>query len=73
MTKTVTAEYDADAKVLRLVEPLEGVPNHEKILVTFVEPLPPGKHPCDKFRGILSGEDGEDLARAVEELFPTER
>jgi hypothetical protein len=57
MSKTVTAG-----------EPAERTHAEE----TTTEP-PPGEHPWDKFRGILSVEAGEELARIVEEMFPTER
>jgi len=57
MSKTVTAEETA-----------KRTPAEE----TTSEPLP-GEHPWDKFRGILSAEAGQELARLVEEMFPTKR
>ena len=69
MTKVVTAEYDAAANALRLDEPLEGVGDHEKVTVTIDAPSP--KEPSwRKLEGVLSKEAGEDLQRAVDELFP---
>jgi hypothetical protein len=70
MTKVVTAEYDADANVLRLDEKLEGVGDHEKVTVMVNTPSQPAEPSWKSARGILSKEEGEDLQRAVDELFP---
>jgi len=71
--KTVIGEYDATLNVLRLAEPLEGVSDHERVVLMVhiasqSEP-PPWMH----LAGSLSGEAGEELARLVEEMFPIER
>ena len=71
MVKVVDAEYDADARSLRLEEPLDGVANREKVKVTVETASDPNGEPSwMKFRGIWSKEEGEDFARAVEEMFP---
>ena len=67
--KTVKAEYDASENVLRLVEPLEGIPDHAQVDVTFVEPGAAARS-VEKLSGSLSKEAGESMARAINELFP---
>ena len=69
--KTLKAEYDASANALRLVEPLEGVKDHETVELTLNEkpPVDP-ERPWLALEGSLSKEAGESLARAHEELFP---
>lgn len=67
--KKVEAEYDASERVLRLVEPLENVNDHARVNVFVEEPAPKTEKPWMKFAEIL-GEDSEDFARAVNELFP---
>ena len=69
MSKVITAEYDAERNALQLVEPLEGVADREKVDVTIVKaPTSPGR--WQELSGILSKEDGEELSRAMEEMFP---
>ena len=72
MTKVVTAEYDADANALRLEKPLEGVGHREKVTVTIDRPdTEPAAEPSwMKFSGIWSTENGEDVARRLEDMFP---
>jgi len=71
MTKTVTAEYDAEQQTLRLPEPLEGVSNGQRVEVTVnAETQNPDWW---RFCGVLSGESGESFARAIDEAFPIER
>ena len=73
MAKPVTAEYDAEERTLRLAEPLEGVKDHAKVqVVVTTEPgaIDDPERPWLAFEGKLSKEAGEELARAVEELFP---
>jgi hypothetical protein len=70
MTKVLTAEYDFDAKTLRLDEPLEGVSHHQKVTVTIDTPAPSAERPWKQSRGIWSKENGEDVARRIEEMFP---
>lgn len=72
MSKVVTAEYDAAENALRLVEPLEGVRDHEKVDVVVTQ-KPDAERPWMEFRGRLPGQAGEELAALVEEMFPTEK
>lgn len=73
MSKVVTVEYDADANVLRLEEPLEGIADHARLQVTLEKPAQDEDRPWLKFRGSLSKEDGDDIAARIEEMFPTEK
>lgn len=71
MAIVVTAEYDATQNTLRLVEPLDGVRDHEKVQVQVIategeKPEPPWM----ALRGSLSKEAGEELSQALDELFP---
>jgi hypothetical protein len=71
MTKTVTAEYDAEQRTLRLPEPLEGLSDGQRVEVTVnAEPSNPDWW---RFCGVLSGDNGESFARAIDEAFPIER
>ena len=67
MSKVLTAEYDEKHQSLRLPEPLAGVKDRAKLRV-IVEATPePVERPWMRLRGILSPEEGEDFARAIEE------
>jgi hypothetical protein len=70
MSKVLNAEYDDATHSLRLLEPLEGFVDREKVsvIVHHVE----GKRPWSDLRGLLSGKEGEEFARVIEEMFPTE-
>jgi hypothetical protein len=75
MSKVVTSqvvrvEYDEQGKSLRLLDPLEGVADHEElsVVVNHVKP----KRPWSYLEGVLKGEDGESFAQAVAEAFPIE-
>ncbi|MFL6246836.1 MAG: hypothetical protein ACJ74H_12470 [Thermoanaerobaculia bacterium] len=70
MTKVVTAEYDAAHNTLRLVEPLDGVRDHEKVQVQVIATRDDAQPPWMALRGSLSKEAGDELAQALEELFP---
>jgi hypothetical protein len=70
MTKVVTAEYDAAHNTLRLVEPLDGVRDHEKVQVQVIAPDTAAQPPWMALRGSLSKEAGDELAQALDELFP---
>lgn len=72
MSKVVTAEYDAAENALRLVEPLEGVRDHEKVQVVVTQTVD-AERPWMEFRGRLSGEAGQEFADLVEEMFPTQK
>jgi hypothetical protein len=70
MTKVVTAEYDAAHNTLRLVEPLDGVRDHETVQVQVIAADDNDVPAWLALRGTLSKEAGEDLASAIDELFP---
>ena len=72
MAKPVTAEYDAEEKTLRLAEALEGVEDHAKVevVVTAKSPSPDPARPWLAFSGTLSKEAGDELAAAINEMFP---
>jgi hypothetical protein len=73
MSKVVKAEYDATQNMLRLVEPLDGVHDHEMVDVqVFAGRDVKGKNesPSMALKGILSEEAGEELSRLVNEMFP---
>jgi hypothetical protein len=71
MTKVVTAEYDASENALRLIEPLDGVADHERVQVQVIAADSGNDVPgWMALRGTLSKEAGEDLASAIDELFP---
>ena len=74
MSKVITAEYDADRKELKLAEPLEGVRNHATVQLMLLErPEPDSTRPWLAFSGCMSGENGEDFAHVIEEMFPREQ
>ena len=70
MSKVIQADYDATANVLRLVEPLDGVADHERVTVTVNPSAEGAERPWLALSGSLSADAGESLARAVDELFP---
>lgn len=77
MKKVVTADYDPATKTLTLLQPLEGVSNADEVHIELPArraPLAPGEErPWMKYRGILKGEAGDELAAVIEEMFPTEK
>ncbi len=72
MGKVVKAEYDAEHQTLRLLEPIEGFENHEQVSVIVDKEIDP-RRPWLALSGVLTGEDGESFARAIEEAFPIEK
>ena len=70
MGKVLTAKYDAAANALRLAEPLEGVADDETVRVNVVAATADPKRPWLELEGSLSKEAGEELARAIDEMFP---
>ena len=68
MNKTVEAEYIAEGNVLKLVEPLAGVRDHERVLVTIDERTVVQEADWPS----LSDEGGRELAGAVREAFGRE-
>jgi len=71
MTRIVKAEYDAEHQTLRLLEPLEGFEDHDQVTAVVNKADP--QRPWKTLRGILSKEAGDDLARAIDEMFPIEK
>jgi hypothetical protein len=69
--KIVKAEYDANAKALKLAEPLDGFADKEDVTV-IVHHIDPERRWLE-LRGTLVGEEGERFANAVEEMFPIEK
>jgi hypothetical protein len=72
MSKVMKAKYDAEHNALRLAEPLEGVPNDADLDVT-VSTVDAGEPSILDFRGRLTGENGEEFATVIEEMFPIEK
>lgn len=71
MSRVILAEYDAKHQTLKLPEPLAGVKDHEKVKVAIEKESAEEavERPWMKYEGILSPEAGEDLSRAIEEMF----
>lgn len=72
MSKTLKAKYDAEHNSLRLVEPLEGIADNEDLEVTVNAPAA-GEPSILDFRGCLAGENGEEFAALIDEMFPIEK
>jgi hypothetical protein len=70
MSKVLTAEYDPETCTLRLPEPLEGFANRERVSVIVNHEKP--KKLWSDLENILTGENGESFARAIDEAFPIE-
>ncbi|MEK6373259.1 MAG: hypothetical protein AABO58_11245 [Acidobacteriota bacterium] len=71
MGKVVKAEYDAEHQTLRLLEPIEGFDDHEKVSVIVEKVV--AERPWMALADTLVGEDGERFERAIEEAFPIEK
>lgn len=71
MSKVLKAEYDDATQTLRLLEPLDGFADREKVSV-IVEHAKP-KKPWADLENILTGEDAESFGRAIDEAFPIEK
>lgn len=72
MAKAVTAEFDAEHQTLRLLEPIEGFENKERVQVIVDKAIDP-QRPWMALSNCLSSDDGEAFARAIDEMFPIER
>jgi len=70
MSKVLKAEYDDATRTLRLLEPLEGFADREKVSVIVDHAKP--KNLWADLENILKGEDAESFGRAIEEAFPIE-
>ncbi len=71
--KVVKVEYDAASNSLQLAEPLDGVADRETLQATIETRRAAGVESWRPFAGCLAGEAGEDFARVIDEMFPTER
>ena len=69
MAKVVIAEYDAKENALRLIEPLAGIKDHDRVRVAIDESAGEQDRPWLAMRGILSAEAGASLAAAIDEMF----
>jgi hypothetical protein len=65
MSKVLTAEYDDATHSLRLLEPLEGIADHERVSVTIAQNEP--KKNRGHLENLLKGENGESFAKAIDE------
>jgi Protein of unknown function DUF104 len=70
MSKALNAEYDDATGSLRLLEPLEGFADRERVSV--IVDHADAKRSWSDLEGILKGENAESFARAIEEAFPIE-
>jgi predicted DNA-binding antitoxin AbrB/MazE fold protein len=66
MTRTVHAFYENG--ILRPLEPLEGVDEHSRVLVT-IELAPRRLHPLADCVGILPDEDAKEMLGIIHEEF----
>jgi len=66
MAKIISAEYDAENRVLRLPEPLEGVRDHERLTVA-INPGPGEARGWMALRACLPREAAEELSRILAE------
>jgi hypothetical protein len=64
MNKHIRAEYDADTESLRLIDPLEGIENHQQVVIAVEETQ---KEAADwrALRGLLPAEAAEDIRRVL--------
>ena len=71
MSKVLTAKYDAQHNVLQLTEPLEDVSDAEDVeVVVRKTATAESRASWRALENSLPKEQGEDLSRAIEELFP---
>jgi hypothetical protein len=70
MSKVLTAEYDDTTNSLHLLEPVEGIADHE--LVSVVIDQTKTERPWSDLENCLKGENGESFARAIDEAYPIE-
>jgi len=70
MSKVLKAEYDDTTNSLHLLEPLDGIADHELVSVIIDEAKP--KRPWSDLENCLTGENAESFGRAIDEAFPIE-
>ncbi len=66
MSETIEAIYKKGA--LRLLKPLKGLKENSRVRIT-VELPSVTPHPLERFAGILSTEEADEMLRLVEEEF----
>ncbi|MCW5935180.1 MAG: antitoxin family protein [Fimbriimonadia bacterium] len=66
MSQTIEAIYENG--VLRPLEPLSGLGEHARLLIT-IEPVDLGTHPLESVIGILPDEDAQEMQAIVEREF----
>lgn len=65
----IEAEYSAAEKILRLAQPLIGVPDHATVSIEIKEVPAISDQPWLALAGSLGEEEGRELARAVRDAF----
>jgi hypothetical protein len=71
MGTVIRAKFDAEHQTLRLLEPIEGIANHEEVSVIIDKEIDP-ERPWTALKGSLSKEAGDSLAAAIDKMFPIE-
>jgi hypothetical protein len=64
MNQRIRAEYDATTGSLRLIDPLEGIENHQRVMIAVegkLETVPDWR----ALRGSLPPEAAEDIRRVL--------
>jgi predicted DNA-binding antitoxin AbrB/MazE fold protein len=69
MTRTIEAIYENG--VLRPLEPIEGIAEHERLRLTLDQPsaTSAGEHPLSRFVGTLSDADAREILRIIDDEF----
>jgi hypothetical protein len=70
MSKVLTAEYDDTTNSLHLLEPVEGIADHQLVSVIIGQTKP--KRPWSHLENVLKGENAESFGRAIDEAYPIE-
>jgi hypothetical protein len=67
MNQRIRAEYDEESGSLRLLDPLEGIENHQTVVIAIQERLEKSRDSRDwrALRGSLPPEAAEDLRRVL--------
>jgi len=71
MSKVLTAEYDDATNSLHLLEPVEGIADHQLVSVIIDGPKP--KRPWSHLENVLKGENAKSFGRAIDEAFPMQK
>jgi len=70
MSKVLTAEYDDTTNSLHLLEPVEGIADHQLVSVIINRTKPEGR--WSHLENVLKGENAESFGRAIDEAYPIE-